>query len=342
MEALAPIKARPAARELPLSSRFADVVGNRASRRALLAGAFGGAIVAGLLAASSQSMYSSTAQLAVVPVEDPTHPGNALEGAAATLPMLAAVMQTGPAADEVIDSLGLASVYGTRYVVESRAAFWKHVTVTSDRRSGIVRIVAEDSNAKRARDIAVALTEFAMRRMAQLWSAGPRQVRENLDARLADVSRQLAGAEQELQRFRERTGIVDLDEQRRASVNQAAGQLLLGGPASGAGPRRILPSLASLPKLEMEHARLKRAVDENVAARDLLLRQIEQLRSEETKPLARIDLIDAPVESHVPTHPGRLALVLVGAIVGAGAGLSMKRALTWLRAVPRVPASQRA
>ena len=178
--------------------------------------------------------------------------------------------------------------------------------------------------------------------MAQLWSAGPRQYRESLEARLADISNALADAEQQLQRFRERTRIVDLDEQRRASVNQAAGQLLLGGPAAGAGARQILPSIASLPKLEMEHARLKRAVDEHVAARDLLLRQIQQLRSEETKLLARIDVIDAPIESRVPTHPSRLALMLIGAIVGAGAGFSIKRVLTWFRAVPVAPATQRA
>ena len=136
-----------------------------------------------------------------------------------------------------------------------------------------------------------------------------------------------------MQRFRERTGIVDLDEQRRATVNQAAAQLLLGAPAAGARGRHILPSLGSLPRLEMEHAQLKRAVDENVAARDLLFRQIQQLRSEETKPLARIDVIDAPIESRVPMHPSRLALAFVGAVLGAGAGWLMQRALERLHGV---------
>jgi tyrosine-protein kinase Etk/Wzc len=287
-------------------------------------------------------MYSSTAELAVVPVENPTHPGNALEGAAAALPMLAAVMQTGPAADEVTDSLGLARVYKTGSVGETRAAFWKHVSVISDRRSGIVKVTTSDSDSKRARDIAVALTDFAMRRMLQLWSAGPRAYRESLEARLADISRALADAEQELQRFRERNGIVDLDEQRRASVNQAAAQLLLGGQAAGARARHILPSLASLPRLEIEHARLKRAVDENVAVRDLLFRQIQQLRSEEAKPLARIDVIDAPIESHVPSRPSRLALMVAGAFVGAGFGLLIQRARNWFRALQLAPAGQRA
>jgi uncharacterized protein involved in exopolysaccharide biosynthesis len=344
MEVLASTKVRSAEREPRFSSRLSALMRNGTLRRALLVGAAVGALGGALVAAGSHGTYSSTAELAVVPIEDPAHPGNALEGAASTLPMLAAVMQTGPAADEVIESLGLARVYRTGSVVESRVAFWRHVSVIADRRSGIVKVSADDSDAKRARDIAGALTEFAMRRMAQLWSAGPRAYRESLEAQLADVSRALGEAEQELQRFRERTGIVDLDEQRRASVNQAAAQLLLGGPAPGARARQILPSLGSLPRLEMEHARLKRAVDENVAARDILFRHIQQLRSEETKPLARIDLIDAPIESHVPARRSPLVLIVVGAIFGAGAGWLIHAALTWMRGVRLAPmqGSQRA
>jgi uncharacterized protein involved in exopolysaccharide biosynthesis len=210
--------------------------------------------------------------------------------------MLTAVIQTGPAADSVIESLDLARVYRTGSVVESRTAFWKHVSVTSDRRSGIVRIVANDTDPKRARDIALALTQFATARMMELWSAGPRLQREKLEARLEEVSEALAKAEQEMQRFRERTGVVDLDD-----------------PRSG-----TLPSLGTLPRLQVEQARRKRAIDENAAVRDLLVRQIQQLRTAESKPLARIDLIDAPVESRVPARPNRLALIAIGAIVCAG------------------------
>ena len=68
-------------------------------------------MVGALAATGARSMYSSTGQLAVVPIEDPTHPGNSLEGAAAALPMLAAVMQTGPAADQVVEALGLAKYF---------------------------------------------------------------------------------------------------------------------------------------------------------------------------------------------------------------------------------------
>jgi uncharacterized protein involved in exopolysaccharide biosynthesis len=272
---------------------------------ALLLGGLVGAVLGGLAGAVAHKWYESSAQLAVIPIEDPTQSGNPLEGASAALPMLTAVIQTGPAADEVIESLGLARVYQTGSVAKSRAAFWGHVSVTSDRRSGIVRITAEDDDPKRARDIAAALADFAMRRMTQLWSAGPRSHREKLQARLAEISVALANAEQEMQRFRERTGVVDLDQQRR-------------GGQSWPG---------ALPRLEVEHARRKRTIDENVAARDMLFRQIQQLRNAEARPLARIDLIDEPIESRVPSRPKLLVLLVVGAIAGAGLAWLLGEAL---------------
>jgi uncharacterized protein involved in exopolysaccharide biosynthesis len=308
MDALAPMDVRPSRRnELPLASlpsRGAPLA-LTGSVGALLLGGIVGALLGGLGGLAADKWYESSAQLAVVPIEDPTQAGNPLEGASLALPMMTAVLQTGPAADDVIQSLGLARVYVSGSEAELRSAFWQHVSVTSDRRSGVVRITAEDRDPTRARDIALALADYALRRMTELWSAGPRTQRERLEARLDEISDALAKAEQEMKRFRERTGVADLDEQRRGA----------------------LPPPGALPRLEVEHARRKRAIDENVAARDMLLRQIQQLRSAETRPLARIDMIDAPIVSRVPTRPKRLRLIGVGAVAGGGLAWLLEQAL---------------
>jgi uncharacterized protein involved in exopolysaccharide biosynthesis len=293
MDALARSAPRPPRREVTSSPRV-RLLGYRALRALLLGAAVGG-LLGGIAGTFAKKWYESSAQLAVIPIDDPTQPAISLEGASAALPMLTAVLQTGPIADEVVGAFGLSGVYGTLSVAESRAAFWKHVAVTSDRRSGIVRITAEDQDAKRAQQIAQALADAGMRRMTELWSAGPREQREKLEARLEESSESLAKAEQEMQRFRERTGIAEADEQR-------------GG----------LPSLHALPRLQIEYARRKRAIDEFVGARDLLFRQIQQLRSVEARPLARIYLVDAPIESRTPARPRRLTLIFVGVIAVAG------------------------
>jgi uncharacterized protein involved in exopolysaccharide biosynthesis len=307
MDGLAPPGVRSALPERPfalLPSGHAPVAGPRVLR-ALLLGGLVGAVLAGAAIAVVKKSYDSTALLAVIPIEDPTQPGNPLDSASAALPMLTAVVITGPSADEVIDSLGLAAVYRTGSVAKSRAAFWRHVSVTSDRRAGVLRIIAEDEDPKRARDIARGLADVGMRRMIDLWSAGPRSQREKLEARLAEVSEVLAQAEQEMQRFRERTGVVDLDDHRRG----------------------VLPSPGALPRLEVEYARRKRAIEENTAAREILVRQIQQLRSAEGRPLARIELIDAPIESRVPSRSNRLALLGVSAVTGAGLAWLIELAL---------------
>jgi uncharacterized protein involved in exopolysaccharide biosynthesis len=88
------------------------------------------------------------------------------------------------------------------------------------------------------------------------------------------------------------------------------------------GRRGPLPSLAALPALEIEHARLKRGIDSNAASQEMLLRQIEQLRSAEGRSLARVDVIEMPIESHTRTRPNRAALVAVGGLLAA--------ALVWI------------
>jgi uncharacterized protein involved in exopolysaccharide biosynthesis len=318
--------------------------------RLAVAAAAGGAL--GLVAAVAMgNWYESSAQIAVVPVEDPTQPGNPVEGAVAAS-LLSALLQSGPAADATMETLGLGEVYRTRSKAEGRSAFWSHVSVSSDRRSSIVRISAEDRDPVRARDIAAALTSYGVRRMGELWSGGLRSHREQLEARLDEVSKKLARAELEMGEFRERTGIVDFEEQRRASVAQAAAlekvrieknmvvrfaqkfgtgnspEVTRGRSESKSAEQELasleygnrhglLPSLGALPALEIEHARLKRAIDTGAASQDMLLRQIEQLRSAEGRSLARVDVIEEPIESHTRSRPNRAALVALGGLLAA-------------------------
>jgi len=336
--------------------------------RLAVAAAAGGAL--GLVAAAAMgNWYESSAQIAVVPVEDPTQPGNPVEGAAAALPMLSALLQSGPAADATIEALGLAEVYRTRSKAEGRSAFWGHVSVSSDRRSSIVRISAEDRDPVRARDIAAALTSYGVRRIAELWSGGLRGHREQLETRLDEVSKKLARAELDMGEFRERTGIVDFEEQRRASVAQAAAlekvrieknmvvrfaqrfgtgsspEVTRGRSESKSAEQELasleygdrhglLPSLGALPTLEIEHARLKRAIDTGAASHDMLLRQIEQLRSAEGRSLARVDVIEEPIESHTRARPNRAALVALGGLLAAALVWVLDRLRSGARPAP--------
>ena len=73
----------------------------------------------------------------------------------------------------------------------------------------------------------------------------------------------------------------------------------------------------SVPRLEVEHARLKRAVDEQSARHELLALKVSQLVAAEARPGGLAEVIDPPVEPRVPTGPSLVKLVVAGTLGGA-------------------------
>jgi tyrosine-protein kinase Etk/Wzc len=322
------------------------------ARWRLLAGA---AVVGALLGALAglvlPSWYESTARLAAIPVDDPTgnRSTNAVDGASATVPMLAALLRSRPVLDETVARLGLTSVYRVS-AEKARAELFKHVKVTSDKKANIVTVAVEDRLPTRARDLAATVAELAGQRCMDLWSARNREHRKKLEAELALVSQRLNRAEEALRNFREQNQVVDLATQIKASVETAAalekeridhevGLHFLqgfGGKDSVEvqralrqrqavkraleqvvlGPQRrgpLLP-LESLPPLELTHSRLKRAVDVEATRFDALSQKIGELRALEARPDGRPELVDPAALPSARTRPSRL-IIAQGAIV---------------------------
>lgn len=321
---------------------------------ALLAGTFGGVIAGRMLPA----WYDSTATFAVIPVDDPTAPiQGASESAGAALPLFSYVLVSHRVLDDVVQQLQLQRAYGKSSPYEARKELLRHVAVSTDRKANVVVLDVEDRQPVRAQKIASTLGDVGRAVNTEIWSARASEHRKKLEARLAEVSKSLAAAEEAMRQFREREHVVDLAEQMKASVAEAAflervknekrmklrfdqsfagaespevrrGQLETGGTnaalqglvhgGAGAGP---LLALDRLPRLEQEHARLKRDIDVNSSTYDLLSRQVEQLRAVEARPGGRAELVDAPVEPKDRTRPSRIALALEGALIGFFVGL---------------------
>ena len=165
---------------------------------------------------------------------------------------------------------------------------------------------------------------------------------------------QLAAAEAEMRGFREREHVIDLPEQVKASVAEAAflvrmksqskvslhfnqafagadspevqrsqleagsAQAALRSMSHSGGP---LLALDNVPRLEQEHARLKRQIDTYTSLYEVLVRQVEMLRSAETRPGGRAELLDNPSEPDRPFRPSRLTLEIQGFFGGLFLGL---------------------
>jgi uncharacterized protein involved in exopolysaccharide biosynthesis len=315
---------------------------------AALLGSFIGFAVTPLLPA----WYESTVRLAVIPVDDPTErpSSSAVEGANATVPMLAAILLSRTVADAAAARLRMDAVYATPPDVAGRELL-RHVTVSSDRKANMVTVAVEDRLPTRARDLADAVVAEASRRSVELWSARLREHRLNLEAELRQVSARLNGAEEAMRSFREQNHVIDLPIQIKASVEEAAAleklridqdvtlhflrgfsgndaievrrglrernaatralqALTHGGAVTGA-----LLTLDSLPPLELEHARLKRAIDIEAARFDLVSQKIGQLVAAEAQPGGRPELVDPATLPRRRVRPSSTLMGLEGAIV---------------------------
>jgi uncharacterized protein involved in exopolysaccharide biosynthesis len=322
-------------------------------KRQLLLAAFVGALLGLLIVPLRRPWYESTVRLVVVPAEDPTRVGssNAIDDATATLPMLVAVLHSRSVADKVVERLHLQERYRVTSREAARAELWRRVTMSTDRRSNFVVLTAEDREPRGAKMLAGALAETALSLHEDIWGAQDRRHQRNLEERLAHLDVALERAEDELRHFRQEHHLVELTEQVKASVAEAATlehvrlerKLALdfargyGGPtapevqraqreqrsaaqavaalARGTSSSSVLLPLDQLPELEVRYARLRRAVDTELTRRELITTRLAQLELAAARPAGRAELVDAPDEPRRPTSPSPLRTAALGTVI---------------------------
>jgi uncharacterized protein involved in exopolysaccharide biosynthesis len=321
-------------------------------RRALLCAAFAGALAGAGVAMLLPAVYEASAHLVIVPVDDPTVSGgtNALDASNATLPMLTAVLRSRGVAEETVTRLGLAQAWRTD-AERARKRLTASLEIAPDRKTNLVTISVEAGRPSEARQIAATVAELAALRSGELWAARDRDHRLRIEAQLADSRARLEADEDALREFRERSGVVDLPTQVAATVAQAAelerrriekGLDVRYARGFGDGgsvevrrgmrerdaaagelatlrqnaARPLLP-LDALPRLEQEHARLKRAIDAETARHDLLALKVSQLSAAEARPNGRAELVDPPAEPTQRSGPSRVKLAAAGATLAS-------------------------
>jgi uncharacterized protein involved in exopolysaccharide biosynthesis len=296
--------------------------------------------------------YESTARLAVIPVEDPTASigVNVIDSANAALPIEVAVLKSREIAGETVAQLKLESAYGTPTREAAIALLASHLTVTTDRKSNLITVSAEARTPAAARAIAETVCRVAAARTAALWAARNREQRHNLEAELADAGAKLRAAEEERRAFHDRTGIVDLPAQMRATVEAAAAlqkrridkrlelhfardfstedavevrrvsreHAATSRELASLRRRRAAPFLPldALPALEAEEAAHKREIDQLSARYNLVSQKLAQLAAADARPGGRAEPIDPPSEPR-PSRPSLIGLSAQGSALGA-------------------------
>jgi uncharacterized protein involved in exopolysaccharide biosynthesis len=339
-------------------------------RLAILLAGLAGALLGGVTGVLQPPSYQASAKLVIVPTDDPTATGTATAGydlATVTLPVVMAILQSGSLSDRAVERLDLAREWNTTPRLAQRRLSGG-LTVGSERKTNLLTLSYADPSPERAQAVVATLAELASTMSTELWTARNRQHREKLERDLAEIDARLAAAENAWREFRERNHVIDLPEQIKVTVDEAAALERLrieksidvrlargfGGPdsievqkgslaraaarsaleqlhkASGRAP--LLP-LDQLPRLEVQHLRLKRAVDEQAARRDLLSLKVSQLLAAEARPGGVAEVIDPPI---VPTRRllgGLLRMVLAGAVLAA----LLAALIVWRRASATLP-----
>ena len=253
--------------------------------------------------------------------------------------------------DRIIDAFGLMQLYETRYRDETRAKLEKRV-VTKSGKDGIISLTVEDSNPKRAADIAnafvvelktlnrgLAVTEAAQRRLF-------------FEEQLSDVKAALSQSEEVMRRFQEKTGALKIDDQAKvviAGIAQLRAQIAaievqrkvmqtyatfqnpdlqrveeeyrglkaeLAKLEGGQGGRKGYDPFMSterMPSIGTEYLRKLRDLKFNETLFELLAKQYELAKLDEARDASVIQVIDKAVPPDRSAKPRRAVIVGVTA-----------------------------
>ena len=120
-------------------------------------------------------------------------------GVRSTADQYVALMQSNSVDDRVIEKFALDKLYDTEYRFQTRRQLRVNVRITSDRRSGLISINADDTDPKRAADLANEYVEQLRRLTSELSITEAQQRRGFFEQQLKRTRDRLVVAQQALQ-----------------------------------------------------------------------------------------------------------------------------------------------
>jgi uncharacterized protein involved in exopolysaccharide biosynthesis len=285
--------------------------------------------------------------------------GAALGGASLTLSgaptpqdQLKMVLTSRAVADSMVRRFDLVRTWRLKRRDQARERLAERTTLTTPKEGQVV-VAVEARSPREARDLAAAYVEFAGHETVRLKTSLAAQRRAYLEARLAEIERDVARAAAGVRAFEEKNGAVALGEQTRQTMDAAAtlqAQVALLETELAAARRyytdaspqvsllrdrigelrRQLDRLArqggtllirgvELPALKEEYVRLTRELTSLTAVAELLRRAYEQSRVEEANPVPTFSVLDAAELPERHSRPRRaLTVVVVLALAAAG------------------------
>jgi uncharacterized protein involved in exopolysaccharide biosynthesis len=211
-------------------TRVLDISALLFGRRKLLAlTAFVGATVAVTYAFVAPKWYSATLTV----VQSQQSQNSAAMSLASKLPVsldmvstdvmrIQAVFRSASVTDQVIDKFKLEDYYGTDHREQARKALWSHCSTGVDRKAGVVALTCEDTDPKRAMQLAEYFGEVGNQVFGRVSVSSAREERVFLESQVEKARKDVDDSSKKLRDFQEAHKIIDLPEQSKAVISAMA------------------------------------------------------------------------------------------------------------------------
>ena len=266
-------------------------------------------------------------------------------GGTSTADLYVSLLKSDAVKDPIIDRFKLMDVYRKRYRTDTSKDLDKNVSVVAGKKDGIITVMVDDKEPKRAAEMANAYVEELGRLVVRLNVSGAGQSRVFLEERLAKAKADLAKAGNDLKAFQSANKTINLTEQATASIagiaklraelassevqlntlrrtftdssqevkNMAMTVSQLRGQVArleGSGAGGAIPTVGAAPALGQEYLRLMRdfKIQENLV--ELLTKQYEMTRINEAKDVAPFQVVQKARQPERKSKPARAKIVL--------------------------------
>lgn len=254
--------------------------------------------------------------------------------------------------DRMVDRFGLMATYKAKFREDARRQLEKALKVEEDKKSRIISIGVYDSDPKKAADMANAFVDELMKFSRNLAVTDAGQRRVYYEEQLKETKHNLDKAEDNMRVFQESTGAIKMDSQTTAVIQEiaklraqvAAKEVqfkVLRTYATSQNPDtqkaeeelRVLReqvaamenkstghdplmSPSRMPAVGLEYLRKMRDLKFNEALYDLMMKQYEVAKMDESRDYSQIQVLDRAIPPEKRAKPKRKLMVLLGMALG--------------------------
>jgi tyrosine-protein kinase Etk/Wzc len=269
-----------------------------------------------------------------------------------------AMLKSRTVEDAMLDRFHLVELFEVKQRSDARKKLEKVVDIDSGTKDGLIRIAVTDRDPRRAAEMANGYVEEFKRLSATLAVTEASQRRLFFEQQLAQAKDNLANAEEVLKKTGQKTGLIQLDSQTRATIEllanlrgqiaakeveisamrsfatgenpdlQMAEQQLAGlrsqeqkmGATSEGATNALIPK-GNAQEAGIEYIRKLRDVKYFETIFDLLARQYEMAKVDEARQGAVVQIVDRAIVPDRKSSPQRTLIVLGATVLGLFVGL---------------------